>query len=92
MTHVAGMHQSITTVPLYETIGLKQLKFVIKQTKLTTVSLSTDNLSTFLKMKRDDESGEMSSIKNLVLFEKNKISPEQYYLLKDCGDLTLFYY
>jgi long-subunit acyl-CoA synthetase (AMP-forming) len=76
MTHVAGMHQNITTVPLYETIGLKQMKFVIKQTKLTTVSLSVDNLSNFLKMKKEDTEGEMASIKNLVLFEKNKVTPD----------------
>jgi long-chain acyl-CoA synthetase len=56
LTHFAGMHQSITTVPLYETLGQDAIKYIIDQTQLTTISIAPKNLDLLLKMKKEDDS------------------------------------
>ena len=75
ITHCAGMHQKITSVPLYETLGQDAMKFVINQTKLTCISCSAVNAKKLLILKDEDTTGKTQSLKNLILFE-NEITDE----------------
>jgi len=73
-TNLANMHQGITTVALYDTLGPDAAKFVFNQTGMSTVFCSYEFISSISKMKMEDtKSGEnkMVNIKNLVIFEEN---------------------
>ena len=54
ITYIAMMHQKMTTIPLYETLGFDALKFVLNQTELTTICTSEKNALKLLKMKMED--------------------------------------
>jgi long-subunit acyl-CoA synthetase (AMP-forming) len=69
MTQAANMMAVNTTVPLYETLGLDAMKFVIDQTKLKTVFMTHKWVSKLLKMFQEDTTGKMSSLQNFVVFE-----------------------
>ena len=71
ITHMSFMHQKITTVPLYETLGIDALKFVLHQTKLATVATSAKNAIKLIKLKTEDTTGKSDTLKNLVLMEEN---------------------
>lgn len=73
-TNLANMHQGITTVALYDTLGPDAAKFVFDQTKMETVFCSFDFVASLSKMKMEDaELGQekMTSLKNIVVFEDN---------------------
>ena len=54
LTHVAGMHQSITSIPLYQTLGLSSIAYIIDQTKLTTVAADKEQIGKLAQLKIDD--------------------------------------
>ena len=59
LTHCADIHQNITTIALYDTLGPDATKFVIDQTQLTTMAVSQDYVSKLAKMKKEDDTGKM---------------------------------
>ena len=74
LCHVANMHQNITTVALYDTLGPDATRFVLNQTELTTMSVSKDYVSKLAKMKISDASeGQnlMKRLTTLVVFEND---------------------
>jgi long-subunit acyl-CoA synthetase (AMP-forming) len=48
------MHQRITTVAFYDTLGPDATKFVCNQTELTTMSVSIDYILKLSEMKLED--------------------------------------
>ena len=54
MTHLANMHQGVTTVAFYDTLGPEALKFIVNQTELTTMAVSIDLVSKIAKLKIED--------------------------------------
>jgi long-subunit acyl-CoA synthetase (AMP-forming) len=56
LTHVADIHQSITSVALYDTLGADAMRFVVKQTELTTVAVSIEFVKKLSQLKIDDMS------------------------------------
>jgi long-chain acyl-CoA synthetase len=42
LTHVADFHQKITTVALYDTLGVDAIRFVVNQTQLSTIAVSIE--------------------------------------------------
>jgi len=51
LTHLANMHQKVTSVAFYDTLGPDATKFMLQQTELSTMSLSLDCMSKMCKMK-----------------------------------------
>lgn len=76
LTHLAGMFQSITTVPLYESSSPDAIKYIINQTELKTISIHPKHLNLLLKVKSEDDSGLAKTLENLVLF-CDEITEEQ---------------
>jgi long-chain acyl-CoA synthetase len=53
----------LTSVPLYDTLGVENLSYCLKQTEMITVFVSGSNLTTLLKLEH------LGNLKNLVLFD-----------------------
>ena len=51
MTHLANMHQSITTVAFYDTLGPDATRYMLGQTELTTIAISIDFVEVYCKLK-----------------------------------------
>ena len=52
LTHFANMFQSVTTVALYDTLGVEAIKFCVDQTELTTVAGTMDCLRKLADLKK----------------------------------------
>jgi long-chain acyl-CoA synthetase len=90
LTHCADIHQSITTVALYDTLGAEATMFVLEQTQMTTMAVSEDYVVKLAKMKIADiqADGKMTLLKNLIVFE-NGITEEMKNLASE-ADITLY--
>lgn len=54
----------ITSVPLYDTLGIENLSYVLKQTNLTTLIVSQDTVKILLSLK------EFGNLRTLISFDK----------------------
>ncbi len=54
----------LTTVPLYDTLGIENLSYCLNQTEMTTLFLSDATLKILLTLK------DHGNIKNVVLFDR----------------------
>jgi len=93
LTHIANMFQKATTIAFYDTLGPDATKYIIDQTKVTTMSVSSDYVKILSKLKVEDtESGTnlMESLVNLVSFEKD-VSDDDKALAEKAG-ITVHYY
>lgn len=54
----------LTSVPLYDTLGLENLTYCLKQTEMTTLFLSEATLKILLGLK------DHGNLKNVVLYDK----------------------
>ena len=52
--HVANMHMGVTTVALYDTLGVDATRYVLNQTELTTILCSDDLVLKTLEIKQAD--------------------------------------
>jgi long-chain acyl-CoA synthetase len=87
LTNLANMHQNITTVSLYDTLGVDATKFIVNQTELTTMIVSNDYISKIIKMKAEDDAAEapkLFRLKNIVGFE-DTVTEEQKEAAKKVG-------
>lgn len=88
LTHAADIHQTITTVALYDTLGPDATKFVLDQTQMATLAVSQDYVSKLAEMKKKDDTGKMQYLKNLIVFE-NGITDQEKAQCEEAG-LTLY--
>ena len=65
-TDLATIRQSGTTVAFYDTLGPSAVEYVIKQTKVATISCESKYLKTLIKLKTQ---GKADPIKNLISFD-----------------------
>ena len=63
------MHNKITTVALYDTLGPDATKFVIDQTELVTIVCSNECIKNLCKMKEEDTTGKTKSFCNIVCYD-----------------------
>jgi long-chain acyl-CoA synthetase len=79
----ACMLLGLTSVPLYDTLGIENLTYCLKQTEMTTILVSSDTLKTFLDLK------DIGKVKTIISFDPvdEKIAQQ----LKARG-LTFLYY
>ena len=67
IAHVANMHQRITTIPLYQTLGNEAFKFVFNQTKLTSICTSERLAKVLMKLKAEDITGKTATLQNIIV-------------------------
>ena len=71
LTYVANMHQKVTTFALFYTLGPDATKFIIDQTKLSTLAISKDFIPSIIELKTNDTTEKMNGLKNLLVFEND---------------------
>ena len=59
---------SITIVPIYDTLGMNSMEFILKQTELTTILSESRNLYMILKMKEENK---ICNVKNIIYVNCN---------------------
>ena len=59
---------SITIVPIYDTLGMNSMEFILKQTELTTILAETKKFDTIMKMK---ENNKLVNVKNIIYLHCN---------------------
>ncbi len=64
ITDFACSLYGLTSVPLYDTLGMENLTYCLNQTEMTTLFLSDATLKTLLSLK------DHGNIKNVVLFDR----------------------
>ena len=69
ITNIANMHNKITTVALYDTLGPDATKFVIDQTELVTIVCSNECIKNLCIMKVEDDTGKTKSFANIVCYD-----------------------
>ena len=67
MTQLATNRQSGTVIAFYDTLGPSAVEFVIRQTKLTTISCALQSLRSLIMLKSQ---GRADSVQNLVCFDE----------------------
>lgn len=65
MTDLAANLLGITTVPLYETLGMQMLMLILKQTEMTTLFGNNKCLVNILTMAKEEE----TFLKTLICFD-----------------------
>jgi len=87
LVHLANMHQKTTTIAFYDTLGPDATKYIIDQTKVTSMSVSKEYVKALSKLKIEDtEAGGnmMETLVNLVSFESD-VSAEDKELAEKAG-------
>jgi len=59
---------TITIIPLYETLGINSIEYILKQTELTDIFAETNSLELILKLKELDKIGK---VKNIIYLRCN---------------------
>jgi long-chain acyl-CoA synthetase len=91
LCHLANMHQSVTTVAFYDTLGPEASRFIIAQTELTSMAVSVEYVKKISQMKIEDASQEINKcvlLKNLIVFEDD--IPEEDRALAKQAELNIY--
>jgi long-chain acyl-CoA synthetase len=89
ISSLANMHQNITSVSLYDTLGVDATKYIINQTELTTMVVANEYVIKLADLKIADAKADnkVPTLKNLVAMED--VTDEQKEKCKEAG-LNLF--
>ena len=71
LIHMGNMHMGTASVGLYDTLGEEAVKFIINQTKMTTVALTSDLLSKYIDWKRTDKEQRLVSLHNIIIMDSD---------------------
>jgi long-chain acyl-CoA synthetase len=82
------MHQKATVIGMYDTLGPDAIRFIVNQTKLSTISIAKEYIQKLCNVKLEDQDGKMETLKNLVVFEED-LSQEERTLAEKAG-LAIF--
>uniref|UniRef100_A0A7S3FX02 AMP-dependent synthetase/ligase domain-containing protein n=1 Tax=Strombidium rassoulzadegani TaxID=1082188 RepID=A0A7S3FX02_9SPIT len=87
LSYLGAMHQSTTVVALYDTLGHQGIKYIINQTKVETFSVAAEQVVNLVKLKIEDSQNDnmMESFKNLIIFEKNRLSEDEMKIVEESG-------
>lgn len=64
---IASMLYNFTTVTFYDSLGVESISYILEQTELITIILSSENLEKILNEKRE---GRTFQLRYLVLMDK----------------------
>lgn len=62
------MHNNVTSVALYDTLGIDASRYIIDQTELTTMACSSDLVQKVCNLKKDDPDGKCARLVNIISF------------------------
>ena len=79
--HIAGMHQNITTLPLYQNFNDDQKRQMLFDTECTTIMISSNLLKKITQLKTDDTDGKLDKLTTLIT-----ICPDNGHADDDDGD------
>ena len=68
---MSAFYQGTTTVGMYESLGPEAITYILDQTKLATVFVSSDYISIYIDMKEKDNGHKLNHLKFLVSFESD---------------------
>ena len=60
---------SIIIVPLYDTLGMKSIGYILNQTEMTTIILERKKLENILKLKEEDK---LNKVKNIIYLKSDE--------------------
>ena len=60
---------SIIIVPLYDTLGMKSIEYILNQTEMTTIILERKKLENILKLKEEDK---LNKVKNIIYLKSDE--------------------
>jgi len=63
ITDFAAILYGLTSVPIYDTLGIQAMEFILDQTKITTIAAAPEQIKTFIA------GGKFGQVKNLISFE-----------------------
>ena len=63
---------NIAIVPLYETLGINSIEYILKQTELTDIFVETNSLELILKLK---ETNQIGYVKNIIYLHCDEEKP-----------------
>lgn len=66
VVNLASMRSDITIIPLFDSLGLDALAYVINQTELSTMCIEAKQFDNLVKVKVEKQT---DSLKNLVVFD-----------------------
>ena len=66
ITDMACALQGLTTVPLYDTLGVDNIEYIIEQTEMTCVAASTKQIPTLSELRK---AGKVPSLRHILHFE-----------------------
>jgi len=87
LASLANMHQKITSVSLYDTLGVDATKFILDQTELTTMVVANDYLVKLADLKIADgktDSPKVHRLANLVAMD-SELTDEQKAKCEEAG-------
>ena len=76
---------NIAIVPLYETLGINSIEYILKQTELTDIFVETNSLELILKLKETNQIGYVKNIIYLLCDEEKPNIEETKEKLKNYG-------
>jgi long-chain acyl-CoA synthetase len=76
---------TITIIPLYETLGINSIEYILKQTELTDIFVETNSLELLLKLKETNQIGNIKNIIYLLCDEEKPNIEETKEKLKNYG-------
>jgi long-chain acyl-CoA synthetase len=92
LTNVANMYNRITTISLYDTLGVEATKYILNQTELTTMVVSIDYVEKLAKMKKEDkieQNPRLFRLANLVAMDSDLVTEQMREACKD-AEINLY--
>jgi len=65
-TDLACAFLGVTVVTLYDTLGVASIDYILNQTKMQSVTLTSDKVKVILKLKQE---GKLEHVKNLLVID-----------------------
>jgi long-chain acyl-CoA synthetase len=76
LSDIANICYGVTTMPLYDTLGEEAIDFMLHQTELTTLFLTTDLISQHVKRIKNPNPQFKTYLQNLVVMDESAIRDE----------------
>ena len=87
ITDMACALQGLTTVPLYDTLGVDNIEYIINQTEMTCVAASTKQIPTITSLRK---AGKVPSLRHVLHFES--LAPADKAEIEQSTGLSLCWY
>ena len=91
IAQIGNTYQGITTIGIDEDSSPEVTKFIINDSEITCLMISSDSLKNFCEIKKEDSAGLMSKLTNLIVIDAT-ISDEDKALVEEQGFTIHFWH